>query len=99
MTQKIMLTIILPPKNDVHIGCYGRIATKQIVHNGTIYYRAGQCDGPAWYQVYLNEDEYVWLCHGCYMKKARNKPNWLGIFDDGKMPPFVLSAYKFDLLV
>ena len=94
-----MQTIILPPKHDVQMTCYARITTKQILYNSNIYYRAGQCDGPAWYKVYLNEDDYVWLCHRCYMNKARNNSSWLGIFDDGKPPPFVLSAYKFDLLV
>jgi hypothetical protein len=72
------------------IRCEGRVSKekKKLIH------KAGQCPNPAFLQFCTDENDdesATWLCKKCAKNNLNNMSEWFGVFDDGKLPPNMLS--------
>jgi hypothetical protein len=70
--------------------CEGRVSNekKKLIH------KAGQCSSSAFLQVCTDENDdesATWLCKKCAKNFLVENAEWFGIFDDGKLPPNMLS--------
>jgi hypothetical protein len=70
--------------------CEGRVSKekKKLLH------RAGQCTSAGQLRVCTDENDdesAIWLCKNCTSNFLKESDAWFGIFDDGYLPPNMLS--------
>ena len=73
--------------------CEGRVSREK----RKLFHRSGQCTNAAFLRLATEEDDEsaTWLCKNCMNKFVKESDQWFGVFDDGNLPPNMLSENEW----
>ena len=73
--------------------CEGRVSREK----KNLMHRSGQCTNAAFLQVATEDDDEsaTWLCKKCMNNFVKESDMWFGVFDDGNLPPNMLSEKEW----